>query len=103
MKRYQVHFADEAWQSIQAQVRCIAVENNAPENASRWLARVVDAVDALEQFPDRHGVDEAEPDLHGVELRRMVFERTYLVFYAIDEGRNCVNIVSFRHGARHQK
>ena len=55
MTRYTVHFTDEAWVPIQAQVRYIAIENHSPENASRWLARLLDAIDTLEQLPQRHG------------------------------------------------
>ena len=76
MKRYTVHFTDEAWQPIQTQVRYIAIENQAPENAARWLGRLLDAIDTLEQLPGRHGLDEQQTSMHGIDVHRMVFERT---------------------------
>jgi plasmid stabilization system protein ParE len=100
MTRYSVHFTAEAWEPIQAQVRYIAIENRAPQNASRWLSRLLDAIDALEQLPQRNGLDEQQTHALGVDVYRMVFERTYLVFYTIDPKLSRVNIVSFRHGAK---
>jgi plasmid stabilization system protein ParE len=100
MKRCTVHFTDEAWEPIRAQIRYIAIEKHAPDNASRWLVRLLDAINELELMPHRYGVDEGLTGAHGTDVHRMVFERTYLVFYAIDEKRGRVNVVSFRHGAQ---
>ena len=103
MTPYAVHFTDEAWESIQAQVRYVAIDNNAPENAARWLARLVETVDALQQMPGRHGLDEYQTQIHDIDVRRLIFERTYLLYYTIDEDHGRVNIVSFRHGAKESK
>lgn len=100
MTRYRVLFTDEAWEPIQAQVRYIAIESHAPENASRWLVRLLDAIDTLEEMPHRNGLDERQTQIHGADVYRMVFERTYLVFYTIDQECSRVNIVSFRNGAQ---
>ena len=100
MTEYRVEFADEAWQAIEAQVRYIAVAKQAPENASRWVNRLMAAIDALEQIPRRFIVDPDQTRMHGIEVHRMVFERTYLVFYTVDDKRRRVNVVSFRHGAQ---
>src|ERR1700722_10672572 len=100
MARYTVHFTDEAWETIQAQVRYIAIESQAPERASRWLTRLLDVIDALEELPKRHLVDQRQTQIHGKDVHRIVFERKFLVFYTIDENRRRVNVVSFRHGAR---
>ncbi len=103
MTRYTVHLTDEAWEPIQAQVRYIAIEKQAPENASRWLARLLDAIDTLERIPRRHGLDEHQTHMHGADVYRMVFEQTYLVFYTIDQERRRVDVVSFRHGAQERE
>ena len=103
MKRYTVHFTEEAWEAIRAQTRYIAIEKHAPENASRWLARLLKAIDALELMPNRHAPDEDLTRSHGTNVHRMVFERMYLVFYTIDQERGRVNIVSFRNGAQESK
>ena len=103
MTQYAVHFTDEAWETIQAQVRYIAIEGQAPERASRWLARLLNVIDTLEQLPKRHLVDKRQTQIHGTDVHRIVFERTFLVFYTIDEKHRHVNIVSFRHGAQQRK
>jgi len=54
-------------------------------------------------MPQRYGVDKQQTQLHGTDVYRMVFERTYLVFYTIDETHGRVNVVSFRHGAQESK
>ncbi|HEY2589843.1 MAG TPA: type II toxin-antitoxin system RelE/ParE family toxin [Tepidisphaeraceae bacterium] len=98
MTEYTVEFANEAWRAVEAQVRYIAVEKQAPENASRWLNRLLAAIETLEQIPRRFIVDPYQTQMHGIEVHRMVFERTYLVFYTVNDEQRCVNVVSFRHG-----
>ena len=51
-------------------------------------------------MPTRYGVDEEQTAAHGTEVRRLVFERTYLLFYTIDEAHLRVTVVRFAHGAR---
>jgi plasmid stabilization system protein ParE len=97
---YKVEFTNEAWAAVEAQVRYIAVERMAPENAGRWLVRLLAAVKTLENLPKRHRVDQRQTAATGTEIRRLVFERTYLLFYTVDDVRRRVDIVSFRHGAK---
>ncbi len=47
-----------------------------------------------------HAVDEDASDRIGQPLRKMVFERTYLIHYRINPGRATVEVVGFRHRAR---
>jgi plasmid stabilization system protein ParE len=98
MTEYTVEFAEEAWRAVEAQVRYIAIEKQAPENASRWLNRLLAAIETLEQIPRRFKVDPDQTQMHGIDVHRLVFERTYLVFYTVDDARRRVNVVSFRHG-----
>ncbi len=100
MIQYTVNLTDEAWAAIEAQVRYIGVERQAPENAARWVNRLLNAIDGLEMLPRSHAVDERQTAKHGIEIRRMVFEQTYLVFYTIDDEQRRVIVVSFRHTAR---
>ncbi len=51
MTHYAVELTDAALAAIAAQARYIAVEAQAPRSAERWLGRIWDAVDSLEQFP----------------------------------------------------
>lgn len=100
MTRYTVELADEAWRPIEAQIRYIAVEKQAPENASKWVVRLLASIDKLAEMPRRFAVDQEQTQIHGTEVHRMVFERTYLVFYTVDDENHRVNVVSFRHGAQ---
>ena len=100
MTRFTVGFIPESWAAVQAQVRYIADEQHAPENAARWFNRLLATVDSLEFMPERYQVDPAQTAARGTEVRRLVFERTYLLFYVIDHARLQVTIVLFTHGAR---
>ena len=100
MTRYTTSISEEASAAIDAQATYIAVDQRSPLNSARWLARVMAAVRALQVMPDRFGVDQEETLALGREVRRLVFERTYRLFYTIDEPQQHVAIVIFRHGAR---
>lgn len=62
MTNYSVELTDAALAAITAQAQYIAVESQAPLNAERWLERIWDAVDSLEQFP--HRAAKAEEDAY---------------------------------------
>jgi len=102
MKHFTVEIADEAWREIESQIRFIAVDCQAPINAARWSNRLLKAIDELELMPRRNSLDEHLSREHGIDIYRMVFMQTYLVFYTINEVERRVTIVSFRHGAREE-
>jgi hypothetical protein len=66
------------------------------------LERLLDAVDTLETFPLRCPLDQKQSTAHGVAVHQMVFERTYVLRYVVDEQSHDVIIVSFRHGAQQE-
>jgi plasmid stabilization system protein ParE len=100
VRLYKVEIADEAWRAIEAQVRYIAAEGQAPERAAKWADRLLAAVGMLERMPRRFVLDRDQTKILGVKVHRLVFERTYLVFYAVDDAQKRVNVLSFRHGAQ---
>lgn len=102
MMRYAVGYSERAEAEVQAQVHYIAIDKRSPVNAARWLRRLRLAVEKLELMPDRNGVDAEQSAVLGFEVRRMVFERTYLVFYVVDEAERRVTVTIFRHGGRAQ-
>jgi plasmid stabilization system protein ParE len=51
-----VEITDAAYDAIRAQARYIAVDCQAPLNASRWLKKVWDAIDGLAHMPARHNL-----------------------------------------------
>lgn len=56
MTNYAVELTDAALAAIAEQAYYITVEVQAPLNAERWLGRIWDAVDSLEQLPQRAGL-----------------------------------------------
>ena len=97
MKRLPVIVPAEVKEQIRAQVRYIA--RDSVDNALAWEDRVRAALDGL---GDAHGhaVDEDASRRVGQQLRRTVFERTYLIHYRINDKPAAVEVVGFRHGAR---
>jgi plasmid stabilization system protein ParE len=69
------------------------------DNALAWEERVRAALDAL---GDAHGhaIDQDASRRVGQQLRKKVFERTYLIHYRINPKPPAVEVVGFRHGAR---
>jgi plasmid stabilization system protein ParE len=85
------------WELIAAQVLHIAADS--VDNALAWESRLDTAIFNLS---DTHGhaVDEGASKRLGVEVRKFVFERTYLVHYTLDKPACIVRVIGFRHGAR---
>jgi plasmid stabilization system protein ParE len=74
------------------------IERDSPQNASRMIRRIVESIDALEQFPHRYKVLE-DIETFGVEVRSMPVP-PYLIRYHVDEPNLTVTVLSVRHGAR---
>ncbi len=85
-----------------SQRRClhcyIAIDRQAPLNASRWLEQVWDAIDGLEEMPNRHNLA-PENDYKPYEVRRALVG-DYLVLFTIDNSAGKVWVIGFRHGSR---
>ena len=97
MNRLPVIVPAEVKEQIRAQVRYIA--RDSVDNALAWEDRVRAALDAL---ADTHGhaVDADASERTGRELRKVAFERTYLIHYRVNAQPPSVEVVGFRHGAR---
>jgi len=95
---YSVEMTDAALAAITAQANYIAIEDQAPLNAERWLARIWDAVDSLEQSPRRAA--KAEEDAYvEYEVRRLVID-SHLLLFTIDDDSRKVWVIGLRHGHR---
>ena len=68
-------------------------------NALAWERRLRAAIDTLGETHG-HAVDEEASARSGRPVRKLVFERTYLIFYRVDEVKARIDVVNFRHGAR---
>ena len=57
---------------------------------------------SIEALADSHGhaVDDFASVQLGYIVRKLVFEKTYLIHYHIDDIAGLVKVVNFRHGAR---
>lgn len=100
--RYTVDIDDEAFDEIRDVARFIAHERKAPHNAARWLARLWDAIDDLEEMPRRFPVDDIQTTATGRPTHKMNFG-DYLVFYQVDDEQSQVRVIGFMHGARGER
>ena len=98
MNEYVVEITGTAFVAIRNQARHIAIECQSPENAKRWLERVWDAVDSLEQFP-RRAAKAQEDEFVSYEVRQLVVG-SHLILFTIDDDHRKVWIVGLRHGHR---
>jgi len=93
---YRVLITDEALARIREQARYIAVESQAPQNARRWLDRVLAAADTLERMP-RHCRRAPEEALRPFVIRALNIDG-YLLLFTIDDESRTVLVLTARHG-----
>jgi len=98
MTKYTVELTDAALSAIADQARYIAVGAESPSNAERWLQRIWDAVDSLDQWPRRAGKAE-ENDYVEYEVRQLIIG-SHLLLFTVDDDRRKVWIIGLRHGHR---
>ncbi|HZK81795.1 MAG TPA: type II toxin-antitoxin system RelE/ParE family toxin [Humisphaera sp.] len=96
--KYTVEVTQAAFDAIRTQARYIAVEYQAPLNASRWLEQVWDVIDGLEHMPSRHNLA-PEDAFKPYEVRRALIG-IFMVLFTIDEEAHTVTVIGFRHGSR---
>ena len=82
MKRFTVNITDEALADMEALYDYIAKVKLSPENAMGQYNRIAEAILTLDEFPDRYGLFDSEPE-HSMGIHRMVVDN-YLVCYVID-------------------
>ena len=97
MKRLAVILSREVREQIDAQVLFIA--DDSIDNALKWERPLFKAIEKLGDAPG-HVVDEDASDRLGFIVRKLVFERTYLIHYTVDRSAGDVRVINFRHGAR---
>ena len=69
------------------------------DNALAWAARLDGAIHALAGEPVLP-VDPVASQRMSLTVRKLVFERTYLVHFWLDDPVTTVRVIGFRHGAR---
>lgn len=74
------------------------ISKNSPRNAGRMVARILDAIGALEDFPLRNVVEHRSKKLK-YPVRSIVV-RPYLIYFRVIESQHIVRILTVRHAAR---
>jgi plasmid stabilization system protein ParE len=97
VKKLRVNTPSEVRQQIREQVLYIA--RDSVDNALAWEDRPAAAIDGLADFHG-HAIDEEASKRLAYSVRKLVFERTYLVHYRVDDAASEVRVVRVRHGAR---
>jgi plasmid stabilization system protein ParE len=97
VKRLKVRLAKTAKDQIAEQVLHIALDSI--DNALAWEARVIKAIERIGEVPG-HSIDEDASERLGYEVRKVVFEGTYLIHYQVDDDAGIATVINFRHGAR---
>ena len=98
MTKFSVHLTDAAFGAIAAHARYIAVDNQSPMNAQRWLERIWDAVESLEQAP-RRAAKALEDAYVKLEVRQLVVG-SHLLLFTVDDDLSVVWVIGLRHGHR---
>jgi len=95
---YKVMVTESAHMDIRESVRYIAEELQNPIAAGRLLNDAYNAIDSLEEMPQRHALVKNEL------LARLGFlfipVRKYLIFYIVREDTRSVTVERFLHGRR---
>ena len=97
MSRRTVNTSPDVEDRITEQVLYIA--GHSIRNALDWEDRLRSAIRSLADVPGMP-VDPAASDRMGLPVRKLVFERTYLIHFWVDDRANVVRVIGFRHGGR---
>jgi plasmid stabilization system protein ParE len=98
VKTFRVIIPPIVQEQIRSQVLYIA--RDSIDNALAWEDRLRTEIMRIGSVPTGYPVDEAATGRLGEEVRKMVFEKTYLVFYRVHTERRAIELLNFRHGAR---
>jgi len=74
------------------------IQRDSPQNAAGMVRKIIDAVDSLELFPERHPIAQDVRNPRGET--RVMHVRPYLIFYRILDKQQAVRLITVRHGAR---
>lgn len=95
MNKFSINITDEVLADMEKLYEYIATVKLAPETAMGQYNRIADAILTLDEFPDRFGLFDSEPE-HSMGIHRMVVDN-YLVCYVIDTG--VVTVTDVLYGA----
>ncbi len=95
---YRVVVTDTALEAIRGQARFIAIDQQLPVTAARWLRRVLDAADTLADMPRRCSLA-PEDAYRSYEIRWLDIDDFMLLFTVVEE-TGTVLVIGARHSRR---
>lgn len=95
MTHYKTHITDEALNDMESIYEYIAEELLAPDTAMGQYNRIADAIETLDQMPERIKLMESEPE-RTRGLRRLIVDN-YAVFFIIAD--DVVIVTNVLYGA----
>lgn len=95
---YRVIYSEGFHRNVEAHVDYLLASGAAPHVIAAWYDRLYTLLDRLNDWPNRYPVDELETRRTGRETRKANFG-DYIVFYEVDNGRRCIDVAVFIHGA----
>jgi len=96
VKRLRVIIPPEVRLQIRDQL--LFISQDSIDNALAWEDRLLAAINEIGDMPG-HAVDDDASRRVGQNVRKLVFEGTYLIHYRVRDAV-AVEIVNFRHGSR---
>lgn len=99
MSKYRVLYTDTVIQALDKQIEYMKDEMVDEKVISSWMNRLLDSVDSLESFPNRCPIAEKESEIKGFTIRKLIFG-DYITCFQVNEKQKCVEVLSFRHGAK---
>lgn len=97
MKLRRVIIAPIVQQQIRQQALYIAEDSI--DHALAWEERLRDTIIDLANFAG-YAIDEDASKRLGFTLHKRTFETNYIIHFVVDESKDEVRVVNFRHGAR---
>lgn len=97
--KFRVEYSRSFLEDIRNQVGYLREQHVPEETIDRWFGKLLNRIDALEQSPKRHPVDEIQSGAINAPSRKMV-HGDYLVFYTVADAEGRVEVDRFVHGAR---
>ena len=96
--KYEVIYSERALNDLRNIHRYIAIELLAPESAKSLSDKIMSAIEALDEMPNRHPLYEKEP-WHSRGLRKLIVDN-FIAFYLPMEKQSQVLIITIMYGRR---
>ncbi len=96
---YRVVYTERFHERVDDHVNYLLAEHVSVETITSWYDGLYALIDGLDEIPKRFPVDEHVSNETGKLTRKLNYGQ-YLVFYAVDDEAQTVQVIEFMHGAR---